>query len=122
MAAEAVDRAAVGVVPHELGHVLVEGAAAGDVEHLRAPADAKQRNALADAGLGDGQLPGVPVTRGDNRLRVLGGAVDGGVDVATSGNHKAVKDGHGRFGFRLVAAGREQDRTAPVVPDGRDVS
>jgi len=119
--AEAVDRAGVGVVPHELGHVLVEGAAAGDVEHLRAPADAKQRNALADAGLGDGQFPGVPVTRGDFGLRVLGGAVDGGIDVATSGNHKAVKDGHGRFGLRLVAARREQNRTAPAVPDGRDV-
>ena len=88
---------------------------------VRAPADAKQRNALPDAGLGDRQLPGVPVSRGDISLRVLGGAVDGGVDVATSGNHKAVKDGHSRFGLRLVAAGREQNRTAPVVPDGRDV-
>ena len=119
--AEAVGRAAVRVVPDQVGHVLVEGAAAGDVEHLRAAADAEQGHALPDAGLGDGQLPGVPVGRVDVRLRMLGRAVDGGVDVAPAGDHKAVKYGHGRFGLRHVATGREQDRTAPVVPDGRDV-
>ena len=70
--AEAVGRAAVGVVPHQVGHVLVEGAAAGDVEHLARRGRCRAAERPAGRGLGDGQLPGVPVGRVDVRLRVLG--------------------------------------------------
>jgi hypothetical protein len=36
----------------QVGNVLVQGAAAGDVKHLRATADAKQGHALPDRCLG----------------------------------------------------------------------
>ena len=106
--------AVVRLVPHEVGHVLVQGAAAGDVEHLHAAADAEQRLVQPDGGVGDSEFPGVAVGRVRTGLGVLRGAVDGRVDVAPAGDDDAVEHGYGGFGFRGVTAGREQYRPPPA--------
>src|SRR6185437_644278 len=64
---------------------------------------------------------GVPVGRVVVRLRVLGRTVDGRVNVAPTSDDDTVEHCYGRFGLRHVATRWEQDRTAPVVPDGRHV-
>src|ERR1700730_1301551 len=119
--AEPAGGAAVLLVASQVGNVLVQGAAAGDVEHLGAAADAKQGYSLPDRGLGDRQLPGVPVGCVDISLLVLDRTIDRRVDVAPAGDDNAVKDGYSCFSLGHIATGRVQNRTAPVVPDGLHV-
>src|SRR5262249_42049145 len=78
---EAVYRAAVHLVAHQVGYVLVQRAAAGNVHDLQAPADAKERNAPPDGRVGERELPLVTVGDGGLGLGVRSGAIPGRVDV-----------------------------------------
>ena len=78
-------------VAENLGQILVQRAAEGDVEHLRATADAQHRQSSVQRGPQQRELPGVAVGARliGGRVRLL--AVGGGVEVVTAGDHQRVQ-------------------------------
>jgi hypothetical protein len=73
------------------GDVLCEGAAVGDRQDLAAAADAEDRDALLERGMGDAELEGIVLGRDgvDRRVRRL--AVVRRIDVLAARQHNAVK-------------------------------
>ena len=100
-------------------HVLLQGAAEGDVDDLEAAADGEQWHARLEGVPGDveveGVLEGVDVVDG---VVGVGGAVAGGGEVAAAGEQDAVEAGQpgGGAGVRRVDARRFTARS----PDGLD--
>ena len=78
-------------VADQVGYVLVQGAAAADVQYLHAAADGEQRYAEPQGMAGDGEIPRVPQRYGGLRLRVPGRAVPDRVDVRPARYDQAVK-------------------------------
>ena len=71
--------------------VLVQRAAAGDVERLRAAADAEQRHPHGVGGARQLELEAVELRLGRAELLVRAGAVGGGVEVRPAGEADAVE-------------------------------
>jgi hypothetical protein len=113
--AEVVGDPGVLLVPDHVREVLVQRAAADDVEQLHAAADGQQRQPGRQRAVDHGQFPGVPLGVGRAGRRVHGRAVPGRVHVTAAGHHQAVEVGHGQRGLRGGAAGRQQDRPAAAA-------
>ena len=75
----------------DVGQVLDEGAAPGDVEDLSAATDAEQRQVAGQGGLGERQLGGVAVGPYTGRGGVHRLAVRSRVDVGAAGQDHAVE-------------------------------
>jgi hypothetical protein len=91
VAAEAAGRRRMIRVTDQVGHVLDERAAAGDVEDLHPAADAEHGQARVE-GLGEqGRLAVVAVVHGDLRVLTRGLAVALGVDVGSAGEDQSVQ-------------------------------
>ena len=79
------------VVADDVGEVLMECAAEGDVENLRTSADAEQRQPARQRPADQGQFPCVAIARRFVGARVRSLTVGGGVDVAAAGDHQTVE-------------------------------
>ena len=82
--------------PDDVGEVLHERAAEGDVEHLQAAAHREDRAAQLQRPRQDGQLGGVALGARRAGARVGLGAVAGRVDVGAAREHHAVEPVDGR--------------------------
>ena len=81
----------VAAVAHDVGQVLVQGAALCDVEHLGAAADAEQRQLPVDGPVDQLMLPGVTVPPRLVGFRVGGLTVTRRIDVLAAGDDQAVE-------------------------------
>ena len=101
------------VVADDVGQVLVQRPAPGDVEHLQPPADGEHRHVGGEGRVEQVDLPPVAVGSGALGLGVGLGAVAGGVDVGAPGEDQGV-DGAERPACRGRAgrSRRQQDRQA----------
>ena len=103
-AVERADHAAMPTVTEQLGQVLQQRAAAGDVDQLHPPADPQHRQVPLDRRAGQGDLERVALGHRVHGLRVRPLAVAAGVDVGAAGKHEPVDQlqrllrilGHGR--------------------------
>jgi hypothetical protein len=75
----------VAVVAHQVGQVLMQGAAERDVEDLQAPADAEDRQPAGQRALAQVEFGAVAVGVERPGRGVRGGAVPGRLDVAPAG-------------------------------------
>lgn len=103
-----------------VGQVLVQGAATGDVEHLRPPADREHRHAPGVGRADEGQLEQVKLRLGGAELgrRVL--AVVARVQVRAAGEAEPGQAVQQRVGAGRVER-RQDDRVAAGVGDGLHV-
>ena len=102
------------VVADELRQVLVERAAAGDVEHLHPAADAEQRHVALERAPRQRELEAVALGPGALRLGVRLGAVAGRVDVGAAGEDQPVEQVEQPVGIGLGGVvGRQQQRQRP---------
>src|SRR5256885_1616088 len=111
---------AVLLVPHDLGQVLDDVAAPGDVEHLEATADREHRQLACERGLEQRELAAVALRVRARRLRMRVRAVPGGLRGVPAG-----KDGAGDPGEPLadpVRGGRHEPRPASRPLDGAEVA
>ena len=93
------------------GQVLVQRAAAGDVERLRAAADAEHRHPALGRRARERELEGVERGLGRPELHVaLAGAVGVGVQVGAAREADAVEPGDQRLEVRDAAAGARPGR------------
>ena len=103
----------------QLRQVLVEGAAAGDVEDLHPAADPEQRHLALDRALRQRQFEAVALGPGALRLRVRLGPVAGRVDVGAAGEDQGVEPVEDPVGIGLGGGvGRQQDRGPAGALDG----
>ena len=94
-----------------LRHVLVEGAAAGDVEDLHPAADAEQRHVALDRAARQGQLEAVAFGPDAPGLGVRLGPVARRVDIGAAGEDQRVEQVEHPVGLGLGGGvGRQQDR------------
>src|SRR2546423_14044641 len=82
---------AVLLVPHDLGQVLDDVAAPGDVEHLEATADREHRQLACERGLEQRELAAVALGVRARRLRMRLRAVLVGLQVVAAGEDEAVE-------------------------------
>ena len=108
------DRVAV-----DIGDVLDQVAAQGDVEHLHAAADAQERDAFLHGQAGDGQLEGVAAGVDPGHQRVGFGTEVTRVHVAAPGEDHAVDPAQDRLRGRPV--GHQDHGDAARLPHGGDV-
>ena len=122
MFAEGAGDGAVHLVADRFGQMLVEGAAEGDVQQLHAAADPQHRHVALQRPPGQRQLEAVTLGPGAGGLGVGLGAVAGGVDVGTAGQHQPVDPVEQEVGVldrRLV--GRQDDAQPAGALDGGHV-
>ena len=109
-------RAAVPLVPDQVRHVLIQRAAAADVQHLHAPADGQQRHPEPQRAAGDREIPRVAYRHGRLRLRVPRRAVPDRVDVRAARHDQPVYPRDRGAGLLVGPAGRQQHRPPPAGP------
>jgi hypothetical protein len=80
----------VGVVAHDFGEVLVEGASKADVEQLQAPADGEQGHVTFERTLAKRHLPGVAVLSRRVGLLVRTRPIQARVNVRAASEDQAV--------------------------------
>ena len=105
-----------------VGDVLVERAAAGDVEQLHPAADAEHRQVALERAAREGELEAVALGPGALRVRVGLGAVAGRVDVRAAGEDEPVEQVEqllGRLGDLVV--GRQDQRQPARLGDAARV-
>ena len=109
-------------VPEDVGQVLVQRAAEGDVEDLRPAADPQNRHVPAQRTGHQREFPGVAVAG-----RLVGGrvgvvAVGGGVDVLAAGDEQTVEAvEHASGDLAVDGLRRQQRRDAAGQGDALDV-
>ena len=123
MARERRGQLAVVVVAEDLGQVLVQRSAVGDVEQLHAAADAEQRDVLLARGARERQLEVVAagLLGGGGPMRLLPVAPRRDVAAAAAQDHAVDRvEQLARIGG-VVLVGDEQDRAGAGALDGADV-
>ena len=104
----------------DIGKVLDQRAAGGDVDHLAAAADAEDGDAVGEGGPHERQLPSVALGVDPLHLGREEPAVPPGVDVATAAEEEPVEARHRRF--RLLRVEHRQHQRHPSGhDDGGDV-
>ena len=116
---ELAEHLAVLLVPHDLGQVLDDVAAAGDVEHLEATADREHRQLARERGLEQRELAAVALGVRARRLRMRLRAVLVGLQVVAAGEDQPVERVEHLVDPVLV--GRHEHRPPAGPLDGADV-
>ena len=106
-----------------VGEVLLERAAAGDIDQLEAAADAEHRQVALDGPAGEAQLRGVASLVAGAGRRVAVGAVHLGSDVVAADEQDAVESvEHIVRVVGPVRVGRQDQRLAARQADALDVA
>ena len=105
---------------HDVGEVLVERAAAGDIENLDASADGERWQRLSFHGLEYHHLESVPLVAGRPRRPMAAGSVELGSDVGAPGEDDGVEPVEQLLGlFNAQALNRNENGEAAGGLDGR---
>lgn len=115
-----VGRGVVGVAD-EVGNVLLQRPATVDGHQLHASTHPQRRQQTLLGGVEQSQLPGVAVVAPAEALRVRGGPVPLGVDVAPTADDQAVEATQDGAGRSSGADRRQQHRYAAAGFDGAGV-
>jgi hypothetical protein len=111
----------VALAAEPVGQMLDQGAAAGHVEDVHAPADGEERQVGVDRGTSHEDLEPVPPVVGQVGMLVRGLVVKRGVDIPAARHDQGVNPGD-QAGHRTGWDRRQDDRRSARALDGSRVA